>query len=141
MSDGVNLTTEQWRQVEVELASTMGRVKLVCDGYPVTLVVQPYKPLKFGIFFFVDGVFEGKWMVNDCEQRRRFFQRMEGFLHNKKERDTALKIFGGKRAKKSDIEWVNKKFIHYRHFWLDAKALRRHFQKNNQSIELLKLGY
>lgn len=135
------ITKEQWQEIEANLAGQYGFVTLLCDGYTLTLQVQRIAALKYGIFFYVDGHFLGKWFGEDCEERRRFFQPIERFLHDAKFRNELLKIYGGKRAPKAQAARINQKRTSYRHYWTSVKALRRHLQKHNADIQLVNVGY
>lgn len=124
-----------------ELSFPHGFVGLQCDGYQLTLAVVCVGTLKYKIGFYVNGVFKGKWLLEDCEERRRFFCRREVFLHRPKLRAELIKIYGGKRAAKSKVAEVNQKFTSYRSHWDSVASLRRHLEKNNKDIHLVKVGY
>lgn len=134
------ITKEQWVQIECELSHAYGSVKLKCDGYEVSLQVSRVDTLKYGIMVYVNGYFHGKWIVEDCEERRRFLRPIECFLWNAKMRADLLKIYGGKRAPKKEVERINQKIASYISYWTSVKSLRRHLEKNNRELEVVAVG-
>lgn len=134
------ITKDQWQKIEQELSHAFGNVKLKCDSYDVTLQITPVGNLQYGILVYVNGHWKGKWIVEDCEERRRFFRPVEHFLHSAKERLELLKIYGGKRASKEDVERINRKLTSYASHWTSVKSLRRHLEKNNQELVLVSIG-
>lgn len=134
------ITKEQWQKIEQELSFAYGSAKLKCDGYDVGLYVTLIDTLQYGILVYVNGQFQGKWLMEDCEERRRFLRPVERFLYNAKEREQFLKIWGGKRAPKSKVEQYNRKFTTYCNYWMSVKSLRRHIEKNNKEVELVAVG-
>lgn len=69
------MTKEEWKEVERNLSSPYGRAKFKIDGYTVDVVVEKESPksLKYVLAVFVDGAIKGKWLVNDCDIRRKFY--------------------------------------------------------------------
>ncbi|WP_136414791.1 hypothetical protein [Herbaspirillum sp. ST 5-3] len=136
----MQITKEQWTKVEAELSRIYGYVKMKCDGYELTLEVSPVAALQCGIVVYVNGQFKGKWLIEDCEERRRFLRPVERFLWGTKQRAGFLKIYGGKRAPKKEVERINEKITAYYSHWTSVTALRRHLKKNNHDIQLLSVG-
>lgn len=134
------ISKDQWQKIEQELSHAFGSVKLKCDGYVVALHVSQIDALQYGIAVFVNGYSRGKWLIEDCEERRRFLRPIERFLYNAKERAEFLKIWGGKRAPKAKVEHFNRKFTTYSTYWTSVKSLRRHIEKNNQDLEVVSIG-
>lgn len=135
------ITKEQWKEIAFELASAMGQVKLKCDDYDVRLQVERVSARRYVIVPYVDGYLRGKWVLEDCEERRRFMRPVERFFYSAKTRKELLKIYGGSRAKKADREDVNRKYTFYEMHWDSVGALRRHLEKNNKEITLLGVGF
>ena len=73
------MTKEQWETAEQNLQSSYRIVKLQADGYTLSLQTQRYK-MQLCIAVYVDGKIQGKWLTEDCEIRRKFFQ----FSHHSK---------------------------------------------------------
>lgn len=110
----------------------MNTVKLEIDGYEVTLVLMRIGTYKNAIGIFVNGVFEGKWLVEDCEERKRFIQKRERSLYKQSE----VK----KLPKKMQREMLSKKYEYYRSHWSSFGTLKKHLTENNESIELISIG-
>jgi hypothetical protein len=136
----MGITKEQWQQLESELSHSLGCAKLTCDGFDVNLEVRRIDTLKYGIVVFVNGVSKGRWIIEDCEERRRFLRPVQRFINGAKLRADLIKIWGGKRAPKAKVEKINEKMTCYYSYWTSVKALRRHLEKNNQQVELVSLG-
>ena len=114
------ITKEQWSDIERELSYANGTVTLVCDAYRVNVLVVPVDTLQYGIMVYVNGKFEGRWLIEDCEERRRFMRPLERFLWSARERAAMLKRWGGKRASKDQVERINR--------------------KNNKELEVVSIG-
>lgn len=135
------ITKEQWNEIELNLSGSFGEVELMIDGYAVNLQVQRIKNLKYTIMTFVNGQFCGAWMDKENEIGIRFFRPVSCFLHKAKFRAEIIKIYGGKRCPKSKLEEVNKKHTHLSPAWNNVKSMRRHFEKNNKDLSVVKIGY
>ena len=68
------LTSEQWKTVEDLATSQFRMAKLIIDGYEIELHLEPTSKYKSVIMVYVDGKFEGKKVLEDCEERRRFYR-------------------------------------------------------------------
>lgn len=135
------ITKEQWVAIEFELSHPHGIVKLDCDGYQVSLQVEMAKKLKYEITVYVNGFSRGAWLVGDSEEGRRFLPTTERFVHSAGHRAEMIKIYGGKRCKKADLERINKKFSMRRFSWTSFTPLRRHYVKHNKTISLVGIGF
>lgn len=134
------ISKDQWTEIEQNLSHAFSCVKLKCDGYEVSLQVVPVDTLQYGIQVYVNGFFNGKWLAEDCEERRRFLRPMERFLWSARERAAMIKIWGGKRASKEKVDHVNRKITFYSSYWTSVKPLRRHIEKNNQELVVVSIG-
>lgn len=128
------MTNEDWKYVEDELSCTFGRVKLLIDGYNVTLECRPEKPLHYVIAVFIDGKFNLKWTMDDCDIRRRFCSRHTKCFLDQKARNRL------KREKKAFREEVKKQATteYFLPYWNSFRLMKSHFIKNNTSIELVR---
>jgi hypothetical protein len=135
------ITNEQWKDVELELSYSFGRVEMLIDGYNVILRVENYGKLKLKIMTYVNGVFEGKWVEGKAEEAKRFLFPKSSYLHSTKERSDLTKIYGGKRCPKAQLEKINRKIVFYSPNWGSVKTIRRHFEKHNKSLEIVKIGF
>ncbi|MFZ6747447.1 hypothetical protein [Undibacterium sp. Ren11W] len=137
----MSITKEQWTQVETELSGSWGHVEMLIDGFKVNLHVERVKLLKYTIMTYVNGQFCGKWMIADSEEGKRFFCTKSSFVLSAKHRAELIKIWGGKRCPKAKLEELNKKTTILMPHWSNVKTMRRHFEKNNQSLELVSIGF
>jgi len=127
------MTKQEWARVEAELSSPYGSIKLICDGYELLLHATLVKR-RLMIGFFVDDHWKGKWMLEDCEHRRRFFRRTEKSLWNAKSKASLKKA--GKKLLKSIGMDPEEKIVSYSSHWPSFRPLKAHLIKNNTSIEL-----
>lgn len=137
----MTITKEQWEQVESELSGSWGHVEMMIDWFKVDLRVERVKSLKYTIMTYVNGQFCGKWMRDDSDEGRRFFRVSSSFVFSASHRAEVIKIYGGKRCPKAKLEEINKKYTTLMPNWSSVKSMRRHFEKNNQSLELVKVGF
>ena len=128
------MTKEEWEQAEKSLFWSYGRVEMKIDGYDVTIVVEPLKALKNVLVVYMNGELKGKWLSEDCEERRRFFQKHTKNLLSRKEQKRLA------REKKAVRETVGKTtYEWYSPYWTSFRSLKSHLIKNNKRIELIKV--
>ncbi len=130
------MTDIEWIDVHSQLCDSygVGIVKLLVDGYNITLITEKSSDLKFVIGVYINGKMHFEWMSNDCEERRRFYcQRKKLLISSKKLAN--LKISEKKRA---EIREKNT-YYYYQPYWTSFNAMRKHFEKNNSEIKLVKL--
>lgn len=127
------ITPQDWKEIEQRLKDFYHQVKLICDGYEVTLMLQRLDQFRNAIAVYVNGKFEGKWLIEDCEERRRFLCPKTKNYYSRKEMATFKKI-----SKKmfNEIQAKNK-FVYYEPYWTSFRALKSHLVKNNEQIELV----
>jgi len=138
MSKLTKLTKQQWQEIEEKLKSLYSPVRLNCDGYHVTLMLDRISKFKNAITVYVDGRFKGLWMTieKDTEEGRRFFPVRSKARCAAKEKDRLIRLFGKRKARKifkidNSHEWRVP-------YWKSFGPLKRHFITNNTSIELLE---
>lgn len=125
---------EDWKTVEQKLSGSYGSVNLRCDGYEVILQVERLKARTYVIAVYVNGWMKGEWLLGETEESRRFYQAKTVFLYGPAARKKAVKKLGKRRAEEYGFL---KSFTSRTPYWTSVTALRRHFQKHNQSIELM----
>ncbi|MGC5328932.1 hypothetical protein [Brevibacillus sp. SYSU BS000544] len=127
------ITPEDWKDIEQRMQGFFDRVKLVCDGYELTLALKRIGQFKNAIAVYVNGKIEGRWFVEDCEERRRFLcPRTKSFYSRKDMADfkkISKRIFKEMQAKN--------KYVYYDPYWTSFRALKSHLIKNNKVIELV----
>jgi len=105
----------------------------MCDGYEVTLLLGPISQFKNAILVYIGGKIRGKWLSEDCEERRRFFQSVTKSILSPKKK-AALK----KLPKKTRLQLEEKtKYTYFLPYWTSFKALKSHLIKHNSNIELI----
>lgn len=135
------ISKEEWEKIESMLTGAFGRVELSVDGFQVVLQIERVKNLKFGIVPYVNGEFRGSWLDTDNEIGKRFYRPVSRFLHTAKFRADLIKIYGGKRCPKSELDKINKKITFRDPVWTCPKKMRCHFVKSNKELALVKIGY
>ncbi len=133
------MTKEEWKRAEEALKNFFSPVRLKADGYDVTLILERVGIYKNMIMVYVGGQFQGKWLSEDCEERRRFCVRKAHSLLNAKEKASFKKL--PKRTQKELAkEHHNFEYESYSPQWSSFGALKRHLISNNKNIELIKIS-
>lgn len=112
-------------------------VELRCDGYEVTLVLVRISQFKNGIKVYIAGVIKGEWLVNDCEERQRFFRPVKRSVFTQKQK-AAMKKVSKRLRQKAGLLDPDASFTYYAPYWTSFRALKRHFIKHNSDIELIR---
>ncbi len=128
------MTVEDWKEVETRLSIPYSSVKLKIDRYDVTIGHAMEKPLKYCLAIYIDGIFKTKWVLEDCEIRRRFCSKHTKSLLTAKEKKALM------RQRKALREQIMKDmtFEWYSPYWSSFRSLKSHLIKNNKSIELVE---
>lgn len=132
------MTKDEWKQVEDALWITYHSVKLKIDGYNITLILERETTFKNRIVVYVNGTRNMKWIMDDCEERRRFANKVTKSLLKKKDLTKGKKI--SKREEKNNDEFLKSDFNKYHYYlpyWYSFGSLKRHFIANNEKIELI----
>jgi len=124
------MTKAEWEAAEQKLMSPWGVVRLICDGFKLSLHTQRDK-MRLVIMPYIDDEFKGVWIGTDCEERRRFMR----IVKHKRWKKTMWKGFTKKDLKQLDID-PDETFDSYTPWWTSFKTLKAHLIKNNTSIEL-----
>lgn len=124
------MTKAEWDTVEKSMMSPWGRVSLICDGYRLTLETGLFKR-KLSTIVYVNGEWKGAWLINDCEERRRFFRPVKRLAWRPK----MLKGISKRSLKSLNID-PKEVHIAYDSTWGAFRSLKAHLIKNNTSIEL-----
>lgn len=82
---------------------------------------------------YVNGTFRGKWLVEDCEERRRFCYCVKHSLIKKNCPENKKKWFL-KAMGKNEEDYA---YYTYSPYYPSFAALRRQLVKNNQDIQLI----
>ncbi|MEA4825057.1 MAG: hypothetical protein VB130_00250 [Clostridium sp.] len=131
------MTKEEWVKVEKALQSLYSIVELKIDGYKVALKLERLDTYKNAIAVYINGEFKGKWLIEECEERRRFLRKREKSLITPKQRKDLNKL--PKKFRKEHEEWFNRSYVYYEPWWNSFNSLKRHLISENESIELVKI--
>lgn len=141
------LTKEEWAQVDSQLSGLCGRVEMMVDGRNVTLTRGRISQNTLGVVVYIDGEWKGTWIgkTNDCPEQPYTYPKQR-FVYTSKsraEQKKMIKRFGKRRCKEIGItaEDVDRKITIWQPMFPSAKAVRRHYEKTFQSIELVKVGF
>lgn len=127
-------TPKEWKEMEAILSGAYGHVKLRVDSYDIDLYVAKAKALKYAIAVYVNGWIKGEFLVNDCEERRRFCRPRKVFAHTAKFRKLLKTKSKGARKLTAGMD-PNETFLMYTPYWGSFRPLKTHLVKNNKSIE------
>lgn len=127
------MTAEEWKKVDESLKSVMSPgITLKIDGYQVRLFLTQKSQFQNAIVFYVNDEFRGKWLTEDCEERRRFCCCKKRSVVTEKD----YKLYGirGKKAKQEFKDRYS--YNEYFSYWTNFEKMKKHFIDNNESIEL-----
>jgi hypothetical protein len=127
------MSKEDWAEVEKHLDSLYHPIKLDCDGYRLSLSLARVESMKLAITLHVNGWWKGEWLINDCEERRRFFRP----IIRRKYKKNHFKDFSKKSLKVWGID-PDAKYTYYHCHWTNFTSLRRHLERNNKEITLIR---
>lgn len=105
---------KQYEWEEVEKAVRSGEnVTLCIDGYEVTLKLVKCNGFSTAVLPFINGEYKSEWLTHNCEERRRFYS-----------------------TRVEECDGIG--FVDCRATWTSFELMKKHFENNNGSIELLK---
>lgn len=126
------MTAEEWKKVDEALTSVWSPyVHLKIDGYKVSLNLTQKSRFQNAIVVYINDEFRGKWLMEDCEERRRFCCCKRQSIVTEKD----YKLYGV-RSKKAKQELKDKfSYNEYCSYWTNFEKMKKHFIANNKSIE------
>lgn len=133
------MTNDQWKKAEQMLIPPFGHVKLLIDGYNISVRTVRTSSTKYSYMVYVDGEFKGEWLFEDCEIRRRFCYEVKKNTLTGKAKNDFIKEFG-KREYNRFIKDNHDKmyYTYYVPYFGSFRTLKSHLIKNNTSIELVE---
>lgn len=135
------ITPADWSRMKANLSGLFGSESLLCDGYKLTIVRSQNKN-RLGLNIYVDGVWKGKWMMEDCEERRRFHREIKKRLYSTVDIEKMAKGLSKRaQAMLKKQPGLDRTYSLYSPCWTSFDALRRHLVKNNQEILVQRLDY
>jgi hypothetical protein len=134
------MTREEWAKVEKALSGIYGQAKLKVEDCEITFQRQLVDKNKLGIMTFVDGHFLGVWFSAEkpCPEQK-FLRPCSRFTHKPKTRAELKKLPKKTREAWGDFYDPDRKWNGFSPFWPNVTAIRRHYQKSFQSIELIEV--
>lgn len=129
------MTNSQWNQVEQDLKKIYVPVNLKIDDYKVTLMLEKIADYRLGITVLINNRFLGEWLINDCQERRRFFCPVRRKISSLKDFTWMRKY--PKRALKANGIDSDKTFIVHYPWWTSFSRMKTHFIENNNTISLI----
>ncbi len=133
------MTADEWKKAEQMLRPPYGHAKFLIDGYNVIVEMRLTSSTKFSFVVFVDGVFKGEWLTEDCDIRRRFCYKGRQTLLTPKKKAELIKECGKRYTERFIKEHPELCYmIFYRPYFGSFKSLKQHFIKNNTSITLVE---
>lgn len=130
------MTSQDWKEVEECLKSFYSSVQLNCDGYEITLRLERIDQFKNVIVVYVNGEWKGKWSIEDCEERRRFFRPVKKSTFSQKQK-AALKKMSKRLRQKYGYPDPDASYTYYAPYWTSFRALKSHLIKKNSTIKLI----
>lgn len=136
------MTREEWQRVEKALSGIYGKAELMVDGNNISFVRELVSNNKLGIVAYVNGRWEAKWFSARTEYpEQRFLRREERFLHKPKLRAEIkkhVKRYGRRFLKEINLD-PDQKYVRFSPIWPNVTAIRRYYEKNFASIELIEV--
>lgn len=131
------MTKKDWEKAKEQLERPWpySRAHLEADGYDVTLEMQPMNDMFHkGILVYVNGHFKGSWLVQDCEERRRFMPQRQRPCMSPQQIARYNKL--SKRMQKELQYLRDGTYTEYSTHWTSWGPLVKHFEANNKDIRL-----
>lgn len=131
------MTKEEWEKVKTALSKFYSVVRLKVDGYEIGVKLVRISAYKNAIAIYVNGNFKGKWLIEDCEEQRRFLPKKQHSLYSKKDKEGWKKL--SKKVQKEFEEKYDRKYTVYSPYFTSFGALKKQLITNNESIELVEI--
>ena len=131
------MTKKDWEKAKEQLERPWpySRAHLEADGYDVMLEMQSVNDMFHkGILVYVNGHFKGSWLVQDCEERRRFMPQRQRPCMSPQQIARYNKL--PKRMQKELKYLRDETYTEYSTHWMNWGPLVKHFEANNKDIRL-----
>lgn len=127
---------EEWEKVEKALSGTYGQAKLQVDDREVTFQRALVSKNRLGIGMYIDGELKGKWLFNECPEQLYFRPAWKSAWPAAARRE--MKKLSKRSLKQLGYD-PDKKHHYFTFVWPNVTAIRRHYQKTFESIELIEV--
>ncbi|KON47002.1 hypothetical protein AL013_10440 [Mariprofundus ferrooxydans] len=137
-------TREQWAEIERELCRPFGYVFLEIDGYDISLQVMR-DGMKLVIGIYVEHLMRGAWIVDNCEERRKFLPERQRNRYTEKQRKLWAKLDGLTKRQldkqKAEGTGLYEKTTFYCFHFNSFRAMKSKLVNNNECIEVVRIGH
>ena len=131
----MKLSKEQKAMLAEKLSNPWGQVKLICDGYRITLNVERVKAMQYRVVTYVNGEWKGVWFSGREEHpEQKFLNKKTRYAYSPTFRAKMLKLVG-KRAFAKDPDY-SKTYVSYDISWASGKAAIAHLCRVCESVEI-----
>lgn len=118
-----------------KLQSLYGNVRLLCDGFEVTLCVERSKGLACRVVTYVNGQWCGKWVSGtESFPEQKFLNRRERSLVTPAKKAEAEKALGKRYVAKSPF--YSAKIVIYDISWPSGRAAINHLMRVCDSVQV-----
>ncbi len=132
----MKLSKEQIEVLSASLAHPFGSgVKLLCDGYEITLHVERSKNMTYRVMTYVNGYFKGIWCGSKNEHPEQKFMRKLVRPRCSPAKKREMEKIMGKRWVKND-PYYSEKQTSYWPDWPNGKAALNHLNRVCESVQL-----
>lgn len=109
------MNNTDWEKLRQILSYGVGsHASLIADEYKLDLYVMQNDTLKNVIYIFVDGENLGKYALDDCDIRKKFFKREKKDVQREVEKMTT--------------------YYSYLPWWTSFRSMKVHLSKNSKNI-------
>lgn len=128
------MTDEEWKEVEQAVGYPFGRADLIVDGYEISISCLRYKALEYRLVVFINNELKDEWLLNDCEERRRFMRKHKRcYLTEKQKKSKQFRELPEDLKQRAvEINTVTQYYFDFPSF----KSLKSQLIRNNKSIEM-----
>ena len=126
------MDNQQWKLIEDQLKKLYHPVVLNCDGYRLRLELGRVDTYRNAISMHINGEMDGAWIIDDCQERKRFFRPVHRYVWQPGQR-ARLKKMSKAHLKRMGTD-PDARYTSYWPFWNNFTALRRHLVRNNTTI-------
>lgn len=135
----MKLSKEQKQELIDKLTHPWGRVRLMCDGYKVDLVVERAKGMRYRVTTYVNGRWSGKWISGEeTHPEQKFLRKYVRPAVSKKDKDAMEKVVGKRYFKKMCAEesYWTKTITLYDISWASGRTAINHLCKVCDSVAI-----
>lgn len=130
------MLTKEQKAFAIKELETYNHIKLLCDGYEISLRIQRHK-MKLVVGIYVNGEVKGCWSLeHEKYPESKFLAPHYISLYKPSQKQKVIKVWGKRRAYKAFPELDAKREYRLPYFANATKAIN-HLMKVSESIELM----